>query len=129
MEERECRFSKEHEWVWLDPNGSDATIGISAYAAAELGDVVFVELPEVGREIDAMEVIGTIEAVKTVTDLYSPVSGKVAAVNEGLEASPELVNESPHEKGWMVRLTIRAPGELEGLLSHDEYMEFIGAET
>lgn len=129
MNQDECRFSKEHEWVWLDPEGKKVTVGISAYAAGELGDVVFVELPEVGRTVEAMEVMGTIEAVKTVADLYSPVAGEVTEVNAELESNPELVNESPHERGWMVRLEIGDRAQLEGLLSFEEYQAFIGAEA
>jgi glycine cleavage system H protein len=126
MQEKDCKFSKEHEWVWLDGEGKVATVGISTYAAEELGDIVFVELPEVGREVEAMDVVGTIEAVKTVADFYCPISGRISAVNADLEASPELVNESPHEKGWMLRVEVRDTSELEGLLSHEDYLKFLG---
>jgi glycine cleavage system H protein len=126
MKPEEMKFSKEHEWVAMDGGSGEATVGITDYAAGELGDIVFVELPEEGTEVEFMESMGTIEAVKTVADLYSPVSGVVTAANPELEDHPELVNQSPFEKGWMVRIRPSDPSELEKLMTYDEYKAMIG---
>jgi glycine cleavage system H protein len=120
-------FSKEHEWVRFEGEESeDAVIGITEYAAGELGDIVFIELPEVGTEVKAADVMGTIEAVKTVADLYAPVSGTVSEANTQLESQPDLVNNSPYEDGWFVKIKISDPSELDGLMSHDAYQDIIG---
>lgn len=127
MDFANIRFSKEHEWVKpADGSGDDVVIGITEYAAGELGDIVFVELPDVGAEFKAGDTIGTIEAVKTVTDLYAPVSGKVADVNEQIEDQPDVINSSPYEDGWFVKITMSDPSEVESLMSHDAYQEMIG---
>lgn len=97
----ELKYSKEHEWVKVE--GNVATIGITEYAQSELGDIVFVELPETDDEINEGDTFGSVESVKTVSELYAPISGKVVEVNEELEDSPEFVNESPYEKAWMVK--------------------------
>lgn len=102
---KEYRYSEEHEWVKVE--GEKIRIGITDFAQSELGDIVFVELPEVGDEIEADEPFGSVESVKTVSELYAPVSGKVVEVNEELEDSPELVNESPYEKAWMIIVELR----------------------
>lgn len=121
------RFSKEHEWVRFEGGENDeAVIGITEYAAGELGDIVFIELPEVGTEVKAADVIGTIEAVKTVADLYAPVSGTVSETNTQLESQPDLANTSPYEDGWLVKIKVSDPSELDGLMSHDAYQDMIG---
>jgi len=127
MDFARIRFSKEHEWVKpADGSGDDVVIGITEYAAGELGDIVFVELPEVGAEFKAGDTIGTIEAVKTVADLYAPVSGKVTDVNKQIEDQPDVVNSSPYEEGWLVKMTLSDPSEVESLMSHDAYQEMVG---
>ncbi|OQX83679.1 MAG: glycine cleavage system protein H [Candidatus Latescibacteria bacterium 4484_7] len=124
MDPKDYRFTKEHEWVYVD--GDVAVIGISDYAAGELGDIVYVELPEKGSKIKQMDPIGTIEAVKTVADLYSPVSGEVIEVNEEIVEHPEMVNGSPYEDGWFIKVKIEDPGELDVLFSYDEYQDYLG---
>ena len=124
MDPKSLRFSKEHEWVAVD--GDSATIGISDHAQQELGDIVFVELPEVGRKIAAGEVIGTIESVKAVSELYSPLSGTVADVNAGLDGAPELLNTDFYGEGWILKLTVSDPAELDALMDHDAYDAFTG---
>jgi glycine cleavage system H protein len=120
---KELRYSKEHEWV--SQEGSTAKIGITHFAQAELGDIVFVELPSVGDELKADEPFGSVESVKTVSELYAPISGKVVAVNEELEDSPEFVNESPYEKAWMVEIEPSNSSELENLMDSGAYEEMI----
>jgi len=114
-------YSKEHEWVKKED--SKVTIGITAFAQDELGDVVFVELPEKGDEITLNDTFGSVESVKTVSELYAPVTGKVVEINEELEDSPELVNESPYEKAWMVVVELSDESELDELLSAAQYDE------
>lgn len=120
----ELKYSKEHEWVKVE--GSTVTIGITEYAQGELGDIVFVELPEVDDEINEGDTFGSVESVKTVSELYAPVSGKVVESNEELEDSPEFVNESPYEKAWMVKVELSDESQLDDLLSADQYKEMIG---
>lgn len=115
----QLRYSKEHEWVKIE--GSKAYIGITEFAQNELGDIVFVELPEVGDDISVGDVFGNVESVKTVSDLYAPISGKVVEVNENLSDSPELVNESPYEDAWMVAIELSDAAELEALLDAAGY--------
>lgn len=126
MKPEEMRFTKEHEWVAVDSDSGVAVVGISEYAAGELGDIVYIELPSEGAEVKAMESMGTIEAVKTVADLYAPVSGVVTDVNAALEDNPEIVNKSPFEEGWFVKIKLGDTGELDTLMSHDEYQAMIG---
>lgn len=116
-------YSEEHEWVRRE--GSDVRIGITDFAQSELGDIVFVELPEVGDEITANEPFGSVESVKTVSELYAPISGKVVEVNEELEDSPEYVNESPYDQAWMIVVEPSDDSELDELISADEYKAFI----
>ncbi|MFD1415626.1 glycine cleavage system protein GcvH [Oceanobacillus jeddahense] len=116
-------YSKEHEWVKKEDG--KVRIGITDFAQDELGDIVFVELPEVGDSLELEEPFGSVESVKTVSELYAPVSGKVVEVNEELEDSPELVNESPHEKAWMVVVELENEDELEDLLDAEAYQAFI----
>lgn len=121
----ELRYTKEHEWVRV--KGNEAEVGITDYAQGELGDVIFVELPQLGSKLAHMKPFGTIDAVKTVSDLFAPVSGEVAAVNDSLQSNPALVNQSPYENGWMVRIRLENPAEVEKLLSADEYEKLLGA--
>lgn len=120
---KELRYSKEHEWV--KDEGDKVRIGITDFAQSELGDIVFVELPEVGAEITADEPFGSVESVKTVSELYAPVSGKVVEVNGELEGSPELVNDSPYEEGWMILVEVSNKSELDNLLSAEEYEKMV----
>jgi glycine cleavage system H protein len=119
------RFTKDHEWVRVD--GDEATIGITAYAADQLGDIVFVELPEVGRSLEQFAAFGIVESVKAVSDLFAPVSGEVVEANPALAANPELVNSSPYEDGWMVRLRVAEAAQLDELLDPDTYDALIAA--
>lgn len=121
----DLRYTKEHEWVRV--KGNEAEVGITEYAQGELGDVIFVELPEPGSKLAQMKPFGTIDAVKTVSDLFAPVSGEVAAVNDSLQTNPALVNQSPYENGWMVRIRMEQPDEVEKLLSAEEYQKLLGA--
>ena len=116
------RYSREHEWVRVE--GSTAVIGITSFAADELGDIVYVELPEVGRQVKQGEVFGTIESVKAVSELFSTVSGEVLAVNADLTTHPEAVNAKPHE-AWMIRLRPSAPAEADKLLSAAAYTDLV----
>ena len=117
-------YSKEHEWV-LQLEGNRVRIGISDYAQKQLGDIVFVETPQVDDEISANESVGTIESVKAVSEIYTPVSGTVVSVNEELEDAPETINEHPFEAGWLIEVEMSNPEELESLLNEDEYQAFI----
>lgn len=123
---RELRYTKEHEWVLLDDGV--AVVGITDFAQSELGDIVFVELPSIGQRLKPMEPFGSVESVKSVSDLYSPIAGVVADVNTRLGANPDLVNTDPFGEGWMVRIEPTDLGEIDQLLTADEYAEYIGAE-
>lgn len=116
-------FSKEHEWVKI--SGTTATIGISDHAAHELGDITFVELPQVGKSVKQFETVAAIESVKAASDIYSPLSGKVTSINETLENTPEVVNESAEETGWICTLEIADPSEVKNLMSKAEYDEYL----
>ena len=116
-------FTKEHEWIKID--GDTALIGITDYAQSELGDIIFVELPEVDDSFVNNDVFGTIEAVKTVADLFMPVSSKIIEVNSNIEDSPELINTHPQSDGWIVKVSIEDASELESLLTLDEYKKMI----
>lgn len=120
---KELRYTKEHEWVKVE--GNTAIIGITDFAQNELGDIVFVELPEVGDEVALEQPFGSVESVKTVSELYAPVTGTVVAVNDELSDSPELVNESPYESAWMIKVELSNPSEVEALLTPDAYNEVI----
>lgn len=117
-------YTKDHEWVSLD--GDVATVGITDFAQGELGDIVFVEIDTVGETLSAGEVFGTVEAVKTVSDLYMPVSGEILEFNDDLEADPAIVNSDPYGDGWMVRVKLNDPSSREGLLSAADYKQLIG---
>jgi glycine cleavage system H protein len=121
----DLRYTEQHEW--LRDEGETATVGISAYAADQLGDVVFVELPAVGRELKAREAFGVIESVKAVSDLYAPVAGEVIAVNEELATRPELVNADPYGSGWMLKLRIAARADIERLRDPESYRALIAS--
>jgi glycine cleavage system H protein len=121
----DLRYTQDHEWVRLD--GSEATVGITQYAADQLGDIVFVELPDVGRELVGAKPFGVVESVKAVSDLYAPVAGEVIAINDALAGSPELVNSDPYGEGWMVRITVTDPDEVEDLLDADAYDALVAA--
>ncbi len=116
-------FTKEHEWVKI--SGTTATVGISDHAAHELGDVTFVELPQVGKTVKQFETLAAIESVKAASDIYSPVSGKVIAVNETLESTPEVVNESAEESGWICVLEVAGSDELANLMNRSAYEEYL----
>lgn len=118
----DLKYTKEHEWVRDNGNGT-ATIGITDFAQGELGDIVFVELEPEGSEFEQDEVFGTVEAVKTVSELYCPVAGEIVELNGALEDDPELVNTDPYGKGWMVKIKINDSSALDSLLSVDEYKE------
>lgn len=119
----ELKYTEDHEWAKID--GDVATVGITDYAQGELGDVVFVELPEVGATIQKGDTFGTIEAVKAVADLFAPVSGEVIEVNEKLGAEPETVNKDPYGEGWMIKVKLSDPSEVDDLMNADQYKEKI----
>ncbi|HHY21077.1 MAG TPA: glycine cleavage system protein GcvH [Bacilli bacterium] len=120
---KELKYSEEHEWVKVE--GNRVRIGITDFAQSELGDIVFVELPEVGDEVEADEPFGSVESVKTVSELYAPISGKVVEVNDELDDSPEFVNESPYEKAWMIVVEPSDQSELDKLMTAEEYEEMV----
>lgn len=119
------KYSKEHEWIKIE--GNIGIVGISYHAQEELGDIVHVDLPEVGKEIKQNDVLAVIESVKSASDVYSPVSGKVLEVNEKLKEKPELINEDPYNEGWIAKLELSNPEEYNSLLTAEEYKKFIGA--
>lgn len=128
MDLKDYRFTREHEWLCpgLDNLG---TMGITDYAQSQLGDIVYLELPEVGTQVTQSAKMGEIEAVKAVTEFYSPVSGRVTETNQAAVASPNLVNEDPFGKGWLVRLELRQPSELDALMNYDQYRQFVAREV
>ena len=119
------KYTKEHEWISID--GDVATVGITDFAQGELGDIVYVEIETEGETLDAEEVFGTVEAVKTVSDLFMPLSGEITEFNEGLEADPEAVNRDPYVEGWMIKIKLSDASQVEGLLSADAYKELVGS--
>jgi glycine cleavage system H protein len=121
----DLRYTKDHEWVRVE--GDEATVGITEYAAGQLGDIVFVELPDAGRNLDQFATFGVVESVKAVSDLFSPVSGEVVTTNDALTGSPELVNADPHGGGWMIRIKLAKPEEVDDLLDAAAYDELIAA--
>mgnify|MGYP001054804217 CR=1 FL=1 len=123
MYPEEYLYTKDHEWVHVQ--GGIATVGITDYAQHELGDVVYVDLPEVGDSFEASEPFGSVESVKAVSEIFCPFSGEVVEVNAQLEDSPETVNQSPHERAWMIKLRMSNPDELKELLSSEEYEEYL----
>ena len=119
-----CKFSKDHEWIKLD--GDVAIVGISEFAQGELGDIVFIEVETVGEDLDKDAVFGSVEAVKTVSDLFMPVAGQVLEFNENLNDNPELVNSDPYGEGWIVKVRVSNPEQLSELMDSEAYMAFIG---
>lgn len=120
----QLRYTKDHEWVLLE--GNTAKIGITDFAQRELGDIVFVDISTVGKSLKGEEIFGTVEAVKTVSDLFLPVSGTVLAINPQLESNPELVNSDPYGEGWMVTVQVDNPADVEALLTADAYKALVG---
>ncbi|TYR37279.1 glycine cleavage system protein GcvH [Sphingobacterium phlebotomi] len=121
----ELKYTKDHEWIRVE--GDEAVIGITDFAQRELGDIVFVDINTVGEEVAANEVFGTVEAVKTVSDLFMPVNATVLEVNDGIDTSPELVNTDPYGEGWIIRVKLSDPSDVDTLLSADGYKEEINA--
>ena len=121
----DLRYTRDHEWVRLD--GDVATVGITQYAADQLGDIVFVELPDVGRTLEAAKAFGVVESVKAVSDLYAPLAGEVAEVNGALSGSPELVNSDPYGEGWMIKVKVAAEAAPPDLLDPDAYDDLVAA--
>ena len=119
----DLRYSESHEWTKAD--GDNLKVGISDYAQDQLGDIVFVELPEVGDTLDKGAEFGTVESVKAVSELYMPIGGEIVAVNASLEESPELINNTPYTDGWMIEVKLADNAELNGLMSRDDYVEFL----
>jgi glycine cleavage system H protein len=118
------KYSKDHEWIRVE--GDEAFVGITAFAASELGDIVFVDVDTEGESLDQDEVFGSVEAVKTVSDLFLPVAGEVLEFNEGLEDAPEAVNEDPYGEGWMVKIKIKDASQLDGLMDAEAYQAMLG---
>src|SRR5215831_2860266 len=120
------RYTKEHEWVHAE--GDTATVGITDHAQSELGDIVYVDLPKVGSKVEAGKSLGSVESVKAVSDIYSPVSGEVIAINELLATAPEKLNSDPHGEAWLVKVRMSAPGDTGALMSAADYQAYVGAE-
>ncbi len=118
------RYTKDHEWISLE--GNVATVGITDFAQGELGDIVFVEVETIGKPLAAGEVFGTVEAVKTVSDLYLPVSGTITELNPELANAPELINQDPYEKGWMIKMTVDNPEDVAALMDAADYESLVG---
>jgi len=123
----EFRYTKEHEWVKVE--GDTGLVGITDHAQKELGDIVYVDLPKVGTIVDKGKSLGSVESVKAVSDIYSPISGEVIAINETLTSAPEKLNEDPHGAAWLVKVRLNAPDEIKQLLSASDYQTYIGAES
>ncbi len=120
-------YTKEHEWAMVE--GDTATIGITYHAQHELGDIVYVDLPKMGATIEKGGTIGSVESVKAVSDIYSPVSGEVVGVNDSLAAAPEKLNDDPHGDAWLIKLRMTSPDQIKNLLSAKDYQEYVGAES
>lgn len=121
----DLKYTKDHEWVKV--NGNEALIGITDFAQKELGDIVYVDITTLGDTVEQEQVFGTVEAVKTVSDLFMPITGKVIEVNKSIDTAPESVNTDPYGKGWMIKISISDPSQLSHLLSADDYKKLIGA--
>jgi glycine cleavage system H protein len=121
----DLRYTRDHEWIRVD--GDEATVGITQYAADQLGDIVFVELPDAGRDLEEAKPFGVVESVKAVSDLFAPISGAVTSTNDALSNEPELVNRDPYGAGWMVRMTVADPAQLDDLLDGEGYDELVAA--
>ena len=118
------RYTKDHEWISLE--GNIATVGITEFAQSELGDIVYVDINTIGKTVNAEEVFGTVEAVKTVSDLFLPVTGKILELNAALEKAPELVNNDPYGEGWMIKMEVSNPADIDGLLTAEAYKSLVG---
>jgi len=123
MYPNDFRYSKDHEWVKVE--GDEAVVGITDFAQHQLGDIIFVDLPPVGKTLELHQAIGTVESVKSVSDIFSPVAGEVAAVNEELNQAADILNKDPHGQGWIVRLKIKDKKEIEGLMTAGDYEKFL----
>lgn len=121
----DLKYTKDHEWVKI--NGNEATIGITDFAQRELGDIVYVDVNTVGETVEKEAIFGTVEAVKTVSDLFMPLSGEVLEMNKDIDSAPESVNQDPYGKGWMIKINISNPAEVSDLLSVEDYKKLIGA--
>ena len=121
----DLKYTKDHEWVKI--NGNEAMVGVTDFAQQELGDIVYIDISTVGETVEQEQVFGTIEAVKTVSDLFMPISGKVLEANKDIDSAPESVNNDPYGKGWIIKMSITDPKQLDGLLSVDAYKKLIGA--
>ncbi len=119
----ELKYTEEHEWIKVD--GNIATIGITDFAQGELGDIVYIEIDSIGNELNVSEIFGTVEAVKTVSDLFMPIKGTVLEINSNIESTPEIVNEDPYDKGWIIKIEISENRDIENLLSADYYRKMI----
>src|SRR6185312_1924873 len=127
MYPEDFRYTKEHEWVKLE--GDTALVGITDHAQKELGDIVYVDLPKVGAQVEKGKSLGSVESVKAVSDIFAPISGEVTAVNETLATAPEKLNEDPHGAAWLVKVRMKDPGEIKQLLNASDYQTYIGAES
>jgi len=119
----ELKYTEEHEWIKVD--GNIATIGITDFAQGELGDIVYIEIDSIGNELNVSEIFGTVEAVKTVSDLFMPIKGTVLEINSNIESTPEIVNEDPYDKGWIIKIEISENRDIENLLSANDYRKMI----
>ena len=120
---KELKYTEEHEWIRID--GNTATIGITDFAQGELGDIVYIDIDSIGNELDDNEIFGTVEAVKTVSDLFMPIKGKVLEINSDIESTPEIVNEDPYGKGWIIKIEIHEDQDISNLLSDEESRNMI----
>ena len=120
---KELKYTEEHEWIRID--GNTATIGITDFAQGELGDIVYIDIDSIGIDLDGNEIFGTVEAVKTVSDLFMPIKGKVLEINSDIESTPEIVNEDPYGKGWIIKIEIPEDQDISNLLSDEEYRNMI----
>jgi glycine cleavage system H protein len=127
MYPQDLHYTKQHEWVRVSDDL--CVIGITDYAQTELGDIVYVDLPRVGTKLEQGKVMGSVESVKAVSDIYAPVSGEVIEINDALASAPEKLNESPHVDGWMVKVRLSAPAEIQGLLAAADYEKYVAEET
>jgi len=119
----ELKYTEEHEWIRID--GNTATIGITDFAQGELGDIVYIDIDSIGNDLDGNEIFGTVEAVKTVSDLFMPIKGKVLEINSDIESTPEIVNEDPYGRGWIIKIEIPEDQDISNLLSDEEYRNMI----
>ena len=120
---KELKYTEEHEWIRID--GNTATIGITDFAQGELGDIVYIDIDSIGNDLDGNEIFGTVEAVKTVSDLFMPIKGKVLEINSDIESTPEIVNEDPYGRGWIIKIEIPEDQDISNLLSDEEYRNMI----